>query len=85
MKRAHLLAAIRIAAYHEDARRLTRLKLENRISWETFNAERATGRAAKAAGIPCTCSECSHHERLGIWHKSLDHCSTCSTPARDSP
>lgn len=58
-KRQAALAAVKIAAYHNDARALTRLRIESRLGIEAFNTAAAAGTRARAAGVPCSCSDCN--------------------------
>lgn len=44
MKRQQLLNLIRTAAAEDDGRTLTRLYIENRISWDAFNVAVNEGR-----------------------------------------
>jgi hypothetical protein len=59
MKRKDALNAIMYAGYHEDTRTGTRLFIENRISFEVYNAKFNEGRQRKRNGQRCGCSECS--------------------------
>jgi hypothetical protein len=47
MKREHLLAHIRVAAYENDTAKLVRLFVENRISRPAFDEQVAIGRRMK--------------------------------------
>jgi hypothetical protein len=62
-KRADALAWIRIAAYHGDAARATRLFIENRISRTAYDEAMAKGRAQRAGGVKCHCTDCQGTER----------------------
>lgn len=59
MKRPDALVLMRVAGYHGDRRRFTQLYIENRVSIEAARAEYERGEKMKAAGVPCTCSDCT--------------------------
>jgi hypothetical protein len=43
-KREIILERVRVAAYEDDTKTLTRLKIEGRISWAAFNEAVTIGR-----------------------------------------
>lgn len=57
-KRAAALGEARLAGYHEDRRQFTRLVVESGVGYSSLAAAWAQGQRAKAAGVPCGCSEC---------------------------
>lgn len=57
-KRAHALAWMRIAGYHEDTRAFTRLFIESRIARPVADDAFNAGRRARAAGMACHCLAC---------------------------
>lgn len=59
MKRADVIAHIRIAGYHSDQRSFLRLYTENRISSAVAKEAFAAGARQKEAGVPCHCYACS--------------------------
>lgn len=65
MKRADALAWIRIAGYHDDTASYTRLYIENRVSYTAARAAFTAGRAQRAAGSRCTCSDCKKEASHG--------------------
>lgn len=58
MKRADLLALLRVAGYHNDQRSQVRLMVENRISREAADKAWATGIEQKRQGMKCACQNC---------------------------
>ncbi len=58
MKREHLITYLRVAGYHEDAARFTRLLIENRISYARAKEAFAEGRTLRARGMRCDCHDC---------------------------
>jgi hypothetical protein len=52
------LVLMRVAGYHNDIARFTRLFVEGRISLEKANEEYRRGIAMKKGGVPCTCIDC---------------------------
>lgn len=59
MKREHLTSYLRIAGYHSDRAAFTRLFVENRISKAKAIEAYRSGAQARAAGVRCTCVECT--------------------------
>lgn len=57
-KRENALAWMRIAGYHDDRRKFTRLLIENRVKKEDADAAFATGQRLKAGGMACACPDC---------------------------
>lgn len=53
MKREHVITALRVAGYHGDTARYTRLLIEERISKARAREAYAAGQRARAAGIRC--------------------------------
>jgi hypothetical protein len=58
MKRSDLLAALRVAGYHNDQRTRVRLFTENRISREAADKAWATGQVQRQKGMACACPDC---------------------------
>lgn len=58
-KREQALGWIRVAGYHEDSAAFTRLYIENRVSLAAAKEAFRNGRAQRAAGVPCSCRDCS--------------------------
>ena len=56
--RQQLLAAIRVAGYHDDQRTLVRLRVENRVSNDVWRQQWAAGQKMRADGMPCACPRC---------------------------
>lgn len=61
MKRDVLLALLRVAGYHDDAREYTRLLIEERISKAAAREAYNIGRRAREVGVPCSCRECQQN------------------------
>ena len=58
MKRADLIAALRVAGYHNDSQAFTRLFLENRIARPVADGAFERGREQKRQGMACACYSC---------------------------
>jgi len=58
MTRKDVLTNIRIAGYHGDQRRYTRLLIENRISASAAGSAYRQGAQQKQGGMKCTCIMC---------------------------
>lgn len=58
-----ILAAMKVAGYHNDHRAFTRLYVEHRISFVRAKAMFQLGIKAKHAGVPCSCPGCTHADR----------------------
>ena len=58
MTRKDVLTSIRIAGYHGDQRRFTRLLIENRISANAAGAAYRQGEKQKQGGMKCACFFC---------------------------
>jgi hypothetical protein len=58
MKRADVLAALRVAGYHNDQRSRVRLIVENRVSREAADTAWVTGQYQKHQGVACACHTC---------------------------
>lgn len=52
------LAIARIAGYHDDSRRFTRLVVESRVRRQLLDAAWRTGVDQKRHGMPCSCPDC---------------------------
>lgn len=63
MRLAELLTRIRFAGYHGDTKQGTRLYIENRVSLKTFNLAYREGERAAAAGVRCTCFDCTRPKK----------------------
>jgi hypothetical protein len=50
---------MRIAGYHGDRARFTRLLIESRVARQAADAEFHRGASMKEAGVPCTCTTCN--------------------------
>lgn len=59
MKRTDAIAYMRIAGYHNDLARWTRLFIENRVGREAANLAWVTGKTQKQRGMKCTCTTCN--------------------------
>jgi hypothetical protein len=59
MKRSVCLALMRMAGYHGDKARLTVLLIEGPVSRSVAEEMFRDGAAARAAGVPCHCFDCS--------------------------
>ena len=59
MKRADVIAYMRIAGYHGDTKSQVRLFCENRISKEVANEAYRQGIKQKLAGVKCHCYQCT--------------------------
>ena len=59
MNRANALAYMRIAGYHGDRARFTRLLIENRVSREAADKAWTAGINAKQGGMKCACPDCN--------------------------
>jgi len=57
-KRETSIALARVAGYHADRARFTRLVIESRVSFKTMREAFFTGEQMKKGGIPCNCYEC---------------------------
>jgi hypothetical protein len=58
MKREHVITALRVAGYHADTARFTRLLIEERISKPAAKEAYAAGQRARAQGVRCDCHDC---------------------------
>jgi len=58
-KRATALTLAKVAGYHEDNARFTRLIIESRVNRQDMSAAFLIGREAKKNGVKCGCSGCS--------------------------
>ena len=58
MNRKDAIAAIRVAAYHNDMMLVTRIYSESRISYAAMKDAISAGQMAKNKGIPCGCMFC---------------------------
>jgi hypothetical protein len=58
MKRADVLAHIRIAGYHDDQATRVRLMVESRVSRRAADDAWSIGRVQRRLGIPCGCIHC---------------------------
>lgn len=56
--KAQVLAALRVAGYHEDKKAFTRLYVEKKIGMYDALYQYEAGKRMKAQGIQCTCKEC---------------------------
>lgn len=61
MTRKEALAAIKVAAYHENTKEMMRLYIENRISKKAYDEAVEKGRIAKLSGVGCSCYRCSNN------------------------
>lgn len=59
MKRSVLLAALRVAGYHDDVRAWVRLYTENRVSRQVANEQWQLGKRMRSNGVRCSCYECN--------------------------
>lgn len=59
MTRKDVLTNIRIAGYHGDQRRFTRLLIENRISASAAGSAYRQGERHKQDGMKCACPFCA--------------------------
>lgn len=59
MSRAQVLAAMRVAGYHNDTRSFCRLYTENRISRAAADKEWQAGVSQKKGGMKCSCPSCN--------------------------
>ena len=57
--RENVLGWMRIAGYHDDKCRFTRLLIENRISRKAADEAWQQGRKQHISGIPCACYDCN--------------------------
>jgi len=58
-RRENVLGWIRIAGYHDDKRRFTRLLIENRISRKAADEAWQQGQKQRVNGVPCGCYDCN--------------------------
>lgn len=58
MTRKHAIQYARVAGYHDDAKRYTRLIIEARINRQAMTEAFLSGKQARANGVKCNCSEC---------------------------
>lgn len=58
MKRSDAINAMRIAGYHDDSKRFTRLLVENRVARDVADKAWILGKKQKAGGMPCACPNC---------------------------
>lgn len=58
-QRTATLHLMRIAGYHNDTKRFTRLYCESRISRPVADQAFQTGVKQRANGVLCNCSECT--------------------------
>ncbi len=63
MKRTDALAAIRVAAYHDDDRTATRIYVEHRMGRAAFDAAISQGRDQRKAGMRCNCWTCTKEKK----------------------
>ena len=59
MTRKAALDLAKVAGYHRDTRRFTRLIVEARVNRAAMNEAWAMGERTRAAGVKCTCIECA--------------------------
>lgn len=59
MKRNLVLAALRVAGYHNDQQARVRLLVENRVSLVSANEAWRVGVKARENGVRCSCPRCS--------------------------
>lgn len=59
MKRADVIAHMRIAGYHNDTKSWIRLFCENRISKAVADTAYRQGLKQKLEGVKCHCHQCS--------------------------
>lgn len=57
--RAIAIASAKVAGYHADSKAFTRLIVEARVNRQTMNEAWAAGVAARTAGVPCACRDCT--------------------------
>jgi hypothetical protein len=60
-RREVALINARVAGYHDDARSFTRLRIESRVAIAYLNEQWRLGQKMKAAGVPCTCTDCKNN------------------------
>jgi hypothetical protein len=58
MNRKTALASIEYAGYHNDTKTMTRLYIENRISYQAAQESFNRGIAKRQNGMKCTCKSC---------------------------
>lgn len=63
MTRKQALVEARIAGYHDDQRRGTRVLVESRISRADYSAAFEQGKQQRKSGIACGCASCSKENR----------------------
>lgn len=66
MTRKEVLDRMKVAGYHNDKATLTRLYIENRVSFTVANETFQKGVQARKNGVKCNCIECqktNNHEK----------------------
>lgn len=58
MTKKDALTYMRIAGYHSDQRRFTRLLIENRVSRQDADEAYQVGQKQKLGGMKCACHLC---------------------------
>ncbi len=58
MNRKTSIILAKVAGYHDDTARFTRLIIESRVNRQTMNEAWHNGKSARANGVKCTCYEC---------------------------
>ena len=53
------LSISRIAGYHDDKRRFTRLVVESRVRRQLIDEAWRTGVKQRREGMPCNCPDCA--------------------------
>ena len=59
-RREQAITYMIIAGYHNDTAAFTRLIIESRVNRQACNEAWMQGQKAKAAGMKCTCYECTN-------------------------
>ena len=62
MTRKTALVLLRVAGYHNDTKAFVRLYVENRVSIAAADREWERGKQMQAAGVPCTCRDCTRRD-----------------------
>jgi hypothetical protein len=64
MTRKDAINHIRVAGYHGDVQRGTRLYIENRVSYAAHLEAFREGAQARRSGMKCSCHDCALHSQV---------------------
>lgn len=64
MTRKQTLQYAKVAGYHNDTKRFTRLLIEGRVNRADMNEAWLNGQRAKQNKVSCSCSDCKKESEL---------------------